>query len=198
MKARMLALVFLVALAAAACGEETTAPTGDDGDDVAGDATETEEPAGDETDAGEDMEEPTDDGTETEAAAGDDGGTVVAVTGTEHGDVLVDREGRTLYMFDNDGGGAPTCYDDCASNWPPLLSEGGVSAGEGADESLLGEVERDDGTTQVTYASHPLYYFSGDGAAGDVAGQGVGDVWWVLSADGEPVREEESASRYDY
>jgi predicted lipoprotein with Yx(FWY)xxD motif len=58
---------------------------------------------------------------------------------------------------------------------------------------MLGTVERDDGTTQVTYNDLPLYYFSGDQAAGDLEGQGLNDVWWVLSPEGEPVKDKAAA-----
>ena len=55
------------------------------------------------------------------------------------------------------------------------------------DGSLIGTIERSDGSTQATYAGHPLYYYAEDDEPGDVAGQGVNDVWWVLDASGEPV-----------
>lgn len=115
-------------------------------------------------------------------------GTVVQVSSTSLGDVLVDRAGKTLYMFDNDTQGAPsTCYDQCASAWPPLLTEGPPSAGAGADDGELGTVERTDGTTQVTYDGWPLYYWAQDAKPGDVNGEGVNDVWWVLDAGGTPI-----------
>jgi predicted lipoprotein with Yx(FWY)xxD motif len=99
-------------------------------------------------------------------------------------------DGRTLYMFvpDQQKNGRPTCYGECEQAWPVLEATGEVTAGDGLDQSLLDTVERRDGTLQVTYNGLPLYYFSGDEAAGDVAGQGLNDVWWVLSADGKPVR----------
>jgi predicted lipoprotein with Yx(FWY)xxD motif len=120
-------------------------------------------------------------------AAGGQAGTTVAVGATELGDVLVDGDGNTLYLFVPDDQGASTCYDDCEQNWPPLT--GTAAAGDGTDESLLGTVDRDDGTAQVTYNDWPLYYFAGDAAAGGTSGQGIGDVWFVLDAAGEPVRE---------
>ena len=119
----------------------------------------------------------------SEAAAGTDG--TVAVASTDLGDVLVDAGGKTLYLFTNDKQGDSTCYDDCESNWPPL--EAPVEAGEGVDSSLLGEVERDDGTMQVTYNKWPVYYFAGDSKAGDTNGQGVGDVWFAIAPGGEAV-----------
>jgi predicted lipoprotein with Yx(FWY)xxD motif len=101
------------------------------------------------------------------------------------GTILVDDAGLTLYLFMNDTDGTSTCYDDCEANWPPLTVDGEPTAGEGADASLLGTTERDDGSTQVTYAGQPLYRFAGDQAAGDVNGQGVGDVWFAVTPEGE-------------
>lgn len=104
------------------------------------------------------------------------------------GSILVDEEGRTLYVFLSDAGGQSTCYDECAGNWPPLEADGEPQAGAGVDDSLLGTTERDDGAIQVTYDRMPLYYFAGDQAPGDTNGQGIGDVWYVVSPEGEPVR----------
>lgn len=177
MKVHMLALVCVLALAVVACGEQDTAAPADDPGTPA-DGTEADEPVAGDTEA-DDTE-----ADDTEAA-------IVAVAPTEHGDVLVDADGLTLYLFDNDQGGASTCYDDCASTWPPLLADGGIEAGDGADAGLVGTVERDDGSLQATYAGHPLYSFAGDSAPGDVEGQGIGDVWWVVTAGGEPVTGDE-------
>lgn len=107
------------------------------------------------------------------------------------GEIIVDDEGMTLYMFvpDQEEDGEPTCYEDCAATWPPLEATGDLQAGEGLDPSLLGSVERTDGITQVTYNNLPLYNFSGDEAAGETNGQGLNDVWWVMSPDGEPIME---------
>jgi len=62
-----------------------------------------------------------------------------------------------------------------------------ATAGEGIDESLLGTVERDDGSTQTTYGGWPLYYFAADTAPGDLNGQGVGENWFVIDPSGEVV-----------
>ncbi|GAB4003580.1 hypothetical protein GCM10029992_45870 [Glycomyces albus] len=121
---------------------------------------------------------------ETSAAAG----AVTVSTGeTSLGEVLVDGEGMTLYLFTDDTDGTSTCYDECAANWPPLLVEGTADVDGGADEALLGTTERDDGSTQVTYNDWPLYYWAADAAPGDVDGQGVGGVWYVLDAAGDAV-----------
>lgn len=86
--------------------------------------------------------------------------------------------GYSLYVFDNDlGAPGSNCNGGCASSWPPLLvADGGASGVLG-----LGTVMRNDGTVQATYEGRPLYFFSGDNAAGDTNGQGLGGVWWLVT-----------------
>jgi predicted lipoprotein with Yx(FWY)xxD motif len=113
----------------------------------------------------------------------------IALCDTSLGSVVVAADGKTLYMFTPDEGGTPTCYDDCATAWPPLLvdSAAAAAAGEGLDATKLTTVERTDGGMQVVYNGWPLYYFASDTAAGDVPGQGVGEKWFVIGADGTPI-----------
>ncbi len=110
----------------------------------------------------------------------------VGVAKTPLGDVLVGNSGRTLYMFSKDTKNTSTCYDQCATNWPPLLTEVVPVADKGTTRSLIGTTKRTDGKLQVTYAGMPLYYWINDKAAGDVTGQAVGDVWWVVAPNGKP------------
>ena len=121
---------------------------------------------------------------------------VVPVTGAaavslgqndELGSFLVDEKGMTLYLFTKDTPNTSNCYEKCAVAWPPLLTTGGPVAGEGVDASLLGTTTRTDGTVQVTYNGWPLYYYEKDKAPGDVTGQDVGGVWYVVSAEGNQV-----------
>jgi len=171
---RRIALL-LVALLLAACGGA---------EDDAGGATEASEV----TQASEPAAAPSEPSAATSDEASAAGGGAIEVSSTDLGDVLVDGEGMTLYVFDNDTDGTSTCTGDCEANWPPLT--GDVTAGDGVDDSLLGTTERDDGSVQVTYADQPLYYFAGDQAAGDLNGQAVGGVWWVVGADGEKITDE--------
>jgi predicted lipoprotein with Yx(FWY)xxD motif len=108
----------------------------------------------------------------------------VAVEESDLGQIVVDAEGRTLYVFFADTGSDSTCYDDCEASWPPLTVEGEPVGGDGID-GPLGTTEREDGSLQVTLDGHPLYYFAGDETAGDTNGQGLSDVWWVVSPEGE-------------
>ena len=112
----------------------------------------------------------------------------VAVEDSEFGQIVVDAEGRTLYVFLADTGSDSTCYEECEDNWPPLTVEGEPAAGEGIDGSLLGTTEREDGSVQVTLDGHPLYFFAADATADDVNGQGIGDVWFVVAPDGEAIQ----------
>ena len=112
----------------------------------------------------------------------------VLVASSDLGAILTDAEGNTIYYFANDSEGTSTCAGDCQANWPPVPAEGTPTAGDGVDAEL-GTAEATDGTTMLTVNGFPAYYFAGDSAAGDTNGQGVGDVWWVFGADGEPIQE---------
>jgi predicted lipoprotein with Yx(FWY)xxD motif len=122
------------------------------------------------------------------------GGTTVAVADSRLGDILVDGEGRTLYAFTKDQGDQSACSGQCADNWPAL--EGTATAGTGAQASLLSSAMQAGGDAQVTYGGRPLYYFAGDAKPGDVNGQGVGNVWFVVTAGGDLVKEKASGGAY--
>jgi predicted lipoprotein with Yx(FWY)xxD motif len=106
------------------------------------------------------------------------------------GKILVDSQGRTLYLFQKDDGTKSACYGACASAWPPLRASGTPTIGGGANASLVATTARSDGKPQVTYGGHPVYLFQGDQKAGDTNGQGVtafGGGWFTLSAAGNQV-----------
>ena len=126
--------------------------------------------------------------TSTSTVAAGTAATVATADVGQLGTVLVDGTGRTLYLFKNDTGTSSTCSGDCAATWPALLTKGDATAGTGAQPSMLGTTTRDDGTTQVTYDGHPLYLYSGDTAAGDANGEGVGDVWFAVTVQGTPAQ----------
>ena len=104
------------------------------------------------------------------------------------GRFLADEKGNALYLFTKDDKNMSNCYDKCATAWPPLLSAGQPKGMDGINASLLGTTQRKDGSIQVTYNSYPLYYYVKDEKPGDVKGQGVGDVWYVISPEGEMVK----------
>jgi predicted lipoprotein with Yx(FWY)xxD motif len=103
------------------------------------------------------------------------------------GDILVDGAGYTLYLFDNDTAGVSTCSGTCLVNWPPLLT--GYAPVALTDVTAeIGQITREDGSTQVTVNGLPAYYWQGDAEPGDTDGQGRGGVWWVMTADGSAIR----------
>jgi predicted lipoprotein with Yx(FWY)xxD motif len=108
---------------------------------------------------------------------------------TALGTILVDSQGRTLYLFTHDSGTTSTCGGRCATAWPPLVVTGAPTATSGANAALLGTSKRADGTTQVTYNGHGLYRFVKDQNAGESDGQGVtafGGSWFALTVAGNP------------
>ncbi|BCX05436.1 MAG: hypothetical protein KatS3mg053_3374 [Candidatus Roseilinea sp.] len=115
-------------------------------------------------------------------------GAKVMIGKTVLGEILVAENGKTLYVFMRDANGESACYDACAANWPPLLTEARPQAGEGVDPTKLGTTRRKDGKLQVIYNGMPLYFWVGDGAPGDTNGQNVNGVWFVMNAAGEVVR----------
>jgi predicted lipoprotein with Yx(FWY)xxD motif len=114
----------------------------------------------------------------------------VSTRSTGLGTVLVDGHGRTLYLFQKDKGTTSSCAGACASVWPPLSSTGNGAARDGLPAGKLRSTKRSDGTTQLTYAGHPLYTYAGDGKPGDVKGQGLnqfGAKWYVLAPSGREI-----------
>jgi predicted lipoprotein with Yx(FWY)xxD motif len=112
-------------------------------------------------------------------------GTSIQLASTDLGEFVVDGEGNTLYLFVPDAAGDSTCYDECEVAWP-IMGEV-TDVGDGLDPALLGSITRTTGDVQATYNGWPLYYFASDAAPGDVNGQGVGDVWYVIDAAGEGI-----------
>ena len=181
-KSTLLAIVVVLGLTAAACGsgsepsDESTAT----GDTSAAEETDTTTAAGDDdtetTEAGSD-------GTAAEAT----GGSLIETATTDLGEILVDDKGLTVYGFTSDVDGTPTCTGSCADAWPAVLVEGDTLP-EGLDPSVFSLVESPGGTNQLKAGDWPLYYFASD-TPGDTSGQGVGDVWFVVSPTGALIEE---------
>ena len=111
----------------------------------------------------------------------------VGVSNTGIGQVLVDSQGRTLYLFKADQGTKSACTGVCAGAWPPLLVQGKPTTGTGIDAALVGTAARPEGTTQLTYNGHPLYRFAQDHKAGETNGQGLsafGAAWFGVNSAG--------------
>lgn len=116
-------------------------------------------------------------------------GITITTTPSQFGEILFDADRRAIYLFDKEQRAESECYGECAKAWPPVLTKGKPRARGGAKAGLLGTTKRDDGTLQVTYAGHPLYYYVDD-PRGEVLCHNVlefGGLWLVLQPSGEPV-----------
>lgn len=123
-------------------------------------------------------------------AASANGSARVTTARTSLGQVVAAGNGRTLYLFEKDRTGRSACSGICATYWPPLVTTGGAVAVKGARRSLIGTFRRADGTRQVTYAGHPLYFFSGDAGRGQTNGEGLRDFgagWYALAPSGKKI-----------
>jgi predicted lipoprotein with Yx(FWY)xxD motif len=109
----------------------------------------------------------------------------IAVKTGPLGAYLTDGAGRTLYLFTPDKTTASTCYGNCAAAWPAFTTSGAPTASGAAASGTIATSKRTDGTLQVTYDGHPLYYFADDTSAGDTKGQGVGGVWFEVAPGGK-------------
>jgi predicted lipoprotein with Yx(FWY)xxD motif len=109
----------------------------------------------------------------------------VQVAETDLGEVLVNEDQHTLYLFKQDTGEDSACTGGCAQTWPALEADD-PTAGDGVDESELSTND----AGQVVYNGHPLYTYSADEEPGDTNGQGVGGNWYAVSPDGEAIEDE--------
>jgi predicted lipoprotein with Yx(FWY)xxD motif len=125
----------------------------------------------------------------------------VGVANENVGKILVDSQGRTLYLFERDSGTRSACSGACAVEWPPLRASGKATVGSGANASVVATSARSDGRPQVVYNGHPLYVFSADRKAGDTNGQGVnafGGLWYVLSSSGDEITTPTGSGGFGY
>jgi predicted lipoprotein with Yx(FWY)xxD motif len=124
-------------------------------------------------------------------SSGSPGGAVTVATHSGPlGSYLSDGSGKSLYMFSSDSAGKSSCTGACLTYWPPLTTTRPLASSGDAKDSLLGVIKRADGSKQVTYDGHPLYYFSLDKSVGDTLGQGRDDFgaeWWLLAPAGAPI-----------
>jgi predicted lipoprotein with Yx(FWY)xxD motif len=118
-------------------------------------------------------------------------GTAVGIVHTSLGTVLVaGPKHMTVYLFEADKGTTSNCSGACAQAWPPVTTSGEPKAEGGAHSSDLGTTTRSDGTKQLTYKGHPLYYYVSDQSSGETTGQGVksfGAAWYVLNPSGKKI-----------
>lgn len=177
MPTRCWALVMLLALLTA-CGDDSRPGA----DDPAATSTATADPPAEPT------AEPTVEPTRSPTAEPTGPGTRIVVSDSEFGQMLFDSTGQAIYLFDVETTSRPRCYDACAEAWPPVLTEGDPVAGQGVDSSLLATTERADGTVQVTYDNHPLYFYAHEGKR-EVKCHDIflnGGNWYVVQPGGDP------------
>jgi len=123
-------------------------------------------------------------------------GTVITTQAGSAGAFLTDG-GRAVYLWAKDGMNMSDCSGACAAAWPPVPATGTLTATGGAKASDLGTITRSDGTKQVTYDGHPLYFFVGDSAAGQTNGQGsdnFGAKWWLVASSGAKITATDTAA----
>jgi predicted lipoprotein with Yx(FWY)xxD motif len=129
------------------------------------------------------------------ACADDDGGAGganpdvdLSAVDSDLGEIVVDSAGMTVYYFANDepGSGESACTDDCLAAWPPVHADSEDVEVDGVTAEV-GTITGNDGELQVTLDGRPLYLYVEDAEPGDVTGQGVNDVWWVVAPDGAEV-----------
>jgi predicted lipoprotein with Yx(FWY)xxD motif len=114
-------------------------------------------------------------------------GTAIKSAKSEFGMMLFDGTGQAIYLFDKEQTTTPECYGACAEAWPPVLTTGTPTAERGAKQNLLDTTRRTDGTTQVTYGGHPLYYYAHE-AKNEVKChniQGFGGLWLAVTPAGQ-------------
>jgi len=115
-------------------------------------------------------------------------GKLVTTSASEYGTMLFDTAGQAIYLFDKENTDRPECYQACAAAWPPVLTRGEPRGSGQVKSDLLGTTARTDGSTQATYAGHPLYYYLHDDK-NEVSCHNVtefGGLWLVVTPSGDP------------
>jgi len=126
----------------------------------------------------------------TTSSASAASGQQIGMTKGGDGTYLTGAGGRALYLWVADSGGKSACSGACAQAWPPVETKGKPTAAAGVNTADLGTITRSDGSEQVTYKSHPLYYFIADKSADEVKGQGsnsFGAKWWLVTPSGDAI-----------
>ena len=115
-------------------------------------------------------------------------GHMIITADSAYGPMLHDATGQPIYLFTAEGGDRPACYDACAADWPPVLTRGEPRARGDVRDSLLGVTRRDDGSRQVSYAGHPLYFYAHEGKYQVLCHDVLeyGGTWLVVRPDGTP------------
>ncbi|WP_207453976.1 COG4315 family predicted lipoprotein [Herbiconiux sp. SYSU D00978] len=173
----LLAVAAIAMLTLAGCAPSDDTSSAEPGTGSDSSASESASPSGEASPSG-------------DASSTASGEAVLSVASTDLGDIVVDADGMTVYMFDNDTQGSDTssCTGQCLVQWPPVIVDSEQPTAMDVTGEL-GTIETPEGELQLTLDGWPLYLWQGDSAAGDTTGQGVGGVWWVLDPAGVPIKE---------
>jgi predicted lipoprotein with Yx(FWY)xxD motif len=139
--------------------------------------------------------------TSSSSSSESSGAESVGTTKGSAGTYLTADEGRAVYLWVADSGGKSSCSGACAKYWPPVETKGQPKAEDGANAGDLGTITRSDGSEQVTYKGHPLYYFVADKSKGETKGQGnngFGAKWWLVAPSGTAITGGGSSSSSGY
>jgi len=131
------------------------------------------------------------------SAAGSTTATVIESHAGSAESFLTNGSGRAVYLWAADSMNKSACSGACAGAWPPVTTTGKVSVAGGAKAADLGTITRSDGSKQVTYSGHPLYYFAGDSGPGQTNGQGsdsFGATWWLIAPGGAKITVADAAA----
>jgi predicted lipoprotein with Yx(FWY)xxD motif len=115
---------------------------------------------------------------------------VITTKSSSAGSFLANGSGQAIYLWMKDGKNSSACSSACAGAWPPVTTTGALTASGGVNQADLSTFTRSDGSKQVAYDGHPLYYFVGDSAPGEVKGQGsdgFGAKWWLVDPAGTAI-----------
>ena len=110
------------------------------------------------------------------------------VADSKAGQIVVDGKGMSVYYYTKDAkdSGTSTCTGGCLDAWPPVLATADTPTVDGVT-GTVGTIATPDGKTQLTVNGMPVYLYAKDLAAGDITGQGVGGVWYLVAPSGEMI-----------
>lgn len=184
------ALTVLALTGCSGSAEEATESVAAEVTEAPAETTEAAEPTqpAETTEAAE-TSEPSGEATAEASAPAAVGPTTLGVASSDLGEIVVDANGMSVYYFTKDvaDSGVSACTDDCLVAWPPVISESETPEVEGVTGEV-GTIETPEGELQMTINGMPIYYFEKDLAAGDINGQGVGDVWYLVAPDGTMIQ----------
>ena len=110
------------------------------------------------------------------------------VADSSAGKIVVDGKGMSVYYYTKDvkDSGTSACTGGCLDAWPPVLATADTPTVDGVT-GTVGTIATPDGKKQLTINGMPVYYYAKDLAPGDITGQGVGSVWYLVAPSGDMI-----------